>query len=102
MFFNIQTIHPNISVVTFTGEFKAEEWGCYEQAYRELYRIHTRAVIVFDLRAVSMDIANIINFISLKKKLLLSLKAKTCQMLFAAVIVTEYDFMSELVLNIAK
>ena len=100
--FNIQTIHPNISVITFAKEFADEDWDLYERKYRELYKIHTRAIFVFDLRAITINVTNIVNFIMRKKKLLLSLKAKTCQTLFAAIVVTEYEFISDLVLSIAK
>ena len=100
--FSITTPHPYISVVTFTGSFDIRDWHAYEREFRDLYVKHTRAVIVFDLRRVSLNISPIVDFISHKKDLLASLKPRTCKMLFAAVVLTEYELISELVLNIAK
>ena len=102
MFFTIKTPHPNISVITFTGVFNASEWPMYERAYRDLYIKHSRAVLVFDLRQLSVQVGPVIQFITFKKELLASLKARTCRMLFAAIVLTEYDFVSEIVLSIVK
>ena len=100
--FTITTPHSNISVVTFTDCFDIREWHAYERAYRDLYVKHARAVFVYDLRRASVDIASIVDFITRKKDLLASLKPKTCRMLFAGVVLTEYEFVSDIVLNIAK
>ena len=100
--FSIHTPHPNISVVTFTGCFDIRDWHSYERSFRDLYVKHSRAVVVFDLRQVSLQIAPIIDFITHKKDLLAELKPRTCKMLFAAVVLTEYELVSNIVLNIAK
>ena len=100
--YSITTPHPNVSVVTFTGSFDIRDWHAYERAFRDLYVKHSRAVIVFDLRRVTLEISPILSFITRKKDLLAALKPKTCKMLFAAVVLTEYELVSEIVLNIAK
>ena len=100
--FSITTPHPNISLVTFVGAFSEEDWYTYERQYRDLYVKHARAVIVFDLRKLEIQVGPIIKFINKKKDLLASLKPRTCRMLFAAVVVTEYEFVSEIVFNIVK
>lgn len=103
MFFSIQTPHPNISVIRFHGTFKEEWWPAYERAYLELYEKHDRATIVFDLRAISIDtLSSIFPFIMLKKNLMMSLKARTCRMLLAAVILTEHDIVRDLVMQLVK
>ena len=67
MFFTISTPHANISVVKFNGVFNECDWYEYERSYRDLYVKHSRAVIVFDLRQLTVQVAPIIKFITLKK-----------------------------------
>ena len=101
--FSIESPHPNISVIRFGGTFEEGMWPAYEKAYRELYTKHARATIVFDLRGISLEtVSTIVPFIMLKKNLLMSLKAQTCRMLLAAVILTEYDIVRDVVLHIVK
>lgn len=100
--YKIITPHKNVSVISFQGAFVESKWPMYEADFRNVYRVHDRAVIVFDLRGVEVDMSTVVQFAMLKKSLLTELKADTCRMLLAAVVLTQYDFIRDIVMNIVK
>lgn len=105
--YSIKEPHSNVTIVTYHGGFDESRWEAYERDFRAIYSrrqaTNTRGALVFDVRDISItDMPSIVKFVVLKKDLLVSLKADTCRYFLAAIVLTPYEIIKDIVVNIVR
>lgn len=96
--------HKNVSVIRFEGPFCQNEWPLYESQFLSMYEQykHSRFIVVYDLRDIDMNVAELVPLILNKKNMLVKLKPITSRRQFCSIVLTPYVLIRELAINILR
>ena len=103
MGFQIVPIRPHVVIVHLSGALTQSDWDAYERDFRAMYKSKQRLIMVYDMRG--MDVANVGSLLPLvlqKKDMLVAFKAHTCRKLFAAIVITPHEIITNIVTNILR
>jgi len=97
--FSIRKVHSRVAIVSFHSCPDEFEWKAYETCYKEMFDTMHHFILIFDTRNLGLPS---IFIVQQKAKLLLSLKHRTLSQVMGVMVLTEYDFIKDLVLMIIK
>jgi hypothetical protein len=97
--FQIKAVNDEVVVVTFYETLSSLEIQAYKKAYKDMYHSRRRFVLVFDTRQLSMPTPELFQT---KVDLIFNFKHHSLAQVIGAVILTDYDFIKHLVMQISK
>ncbi len=91
----VKTVEQCVVVISMASSPTEDMWHKYQQTFLRLYDKYPHFVVVFDLRKMGMPSLGVIEE---KRKLLMKLKPRTCRQLLAAVVITAYEPIRDIIM----
>jgi hypothetical protein len=86
-------------VISVTASPSEDTWQKYQQTFLRLYDKYPHFIVVFDLRNMGMPSLSVIDE---KRKLLMKLKPRTCRQLLAAIVITSYEPVRDVIMALVS
>ncbi len=95
----VKTVEQCVVVISMAANPTEDMWHKYQQTYLRLYEKYPHFVVVFDLRNMGMPSLKLIDE---KRRLLMKLKPRTCRQMLAAIVITSYEPIRNIILALVS